>query len=91
MIDTLITNATIVTVNNNREILNNGALAIKGDRIIDIGSSEVLTKKYRDAQKIIDATGKAIFPGLINTHNHLFQSLLKGLGDDRASYVSKRG
>lgn len=84
MIDTLITNATIVTINNNREILNNGALAIKGDRIIDIGSSEVLTKKYRDAQKIIDATGKAIFPGLINTHNHLFQSLLKGLGDDRA-------
>ncbi|MBU4349228.1 MAG: amidohydrolase [Actinomycetia bacterium] len=84
MMDILIKNATIVTVNKQREILKNCALAVKGNLISDIGSNSVLEKKYAEAKKTIDATGKIIFPGLINTHNHLFQTLLKGLGDDLA-------
>ena len=81
---TLIKNAIIVTVNEEREVLFNGAIAIEEDRILDIGNSNDLEEKYKDAQKVIDATGKVIFPGFINTHNHLFQVLLKGLGDDMA-------
>ncbi len=84
MIDILIKNATIVTVNKQRETLKNCALVVKGNLIFDIGSSNVLEKKYPQVRKTIDATGKIIFPGLINTHNHLFQTLLKGLGDDLA-------
>ncbi len=82
MIDILIKNATIVTVDEDRRVLFDGALAIKKDRIIAIGSTEDVLKEYREAKKIIDAKGKVIFPGFINTHNHLFQTLLKGLGDD---------
>jgi len=82
MVDLLIKNAIIITVNKRREILRNYALAIKGDLILDIGPNNVLEKKYSEVRKIIDANGKIIFPGLINTHNHLFQTLLKGLGDD---------
>mgnify|MGYP000079276402 CR=1 FL=1 len=83
MLDLLILNGTIVTVNPKREILLNGALAIQDDRIVEIGPSEVLQEKYTEVKKVLDATGKAVFPGLINTHNHLFQTLLKGLGDDK--------
>ncbi|WMM25036.1 amidohydrolase [Tissierella sp. MB52-C2] len=82
MMDILIKNATIVTVNKKREVFFDGALAIKDDRIVGVGPTEEVLKEYGDAKKIIDAEGKVIFPGFINTHNHLFQTLLKGLGDD---------
>ena len=78
----LIENVVIVTVNKDREILENHALVIEGSRIKDIGPSELIKRKYKDIEKKIDGHGKIIFPGLINTHNHLFQTLLKGLGDD---------
>lgn len=82
MIDILIKNATIVTVNKDREVFFDGALAIKGDSIVAVGPTKEVVKEYSNAKKIIDAEGKVIFPGFINTHNHLFQTLLKGLGDD---------
>lgn len=82
MIDILIKNAIIVTVNKDRDVLFDGAIAVKGDKIMDIGDSKDLEKKYKNIKKEIDGSGKVIFPGFINTHNHLFQVLLKGLGDD---------
>ena len=84
MIDLLIKDAVIVTVNPRREILWNGALAIRGGRILEIGDSAHVCGRYPEAADVIDASGKVVFPGLINTHNHLFQTLLKGLGDDMA-------
>lgn len=78
----LIDNVIIVTVNKDREILENHTLVIEGSRIKDIGPSDIIKRKYEDIEKKIDGCGKIIFPGLINTHNHLFQTLLKGLGDD---------
>lgn len=83
MIDLLIKNAMIVTVNKEREVLKRHSLAVKDDCIIDIGPDQVLENKYQDVKKVIDAENKILFPGLINTHNHLFQNLLKGLGDDK--------
>lgn len=82
MIDILIKNAIIVTVNKDREVLFDGGLAIKDDKIVSVGPTEEVLKEYKEAKKIIDAKNKVIFPGFINTHNHLFQTLLKGLGDD---------
>ncbi|MDA3939935.1 MAG: amidohydrolase [Spirochaetia bacterium] len=82
MADLLIENITIVTMNEKREILEKYAFVVDGSLIKDIGPSELIKAKYKDTKKIIDGTGKIIFPGLINTHNHLFQTLLKGLGDD---------
>ena len=77
-------NGIIVTVNKEREILYNGAIAIEGNKIADIGESRELEEKYKDAEKVTDLGGKVLFPGFVNTHNHLFQTLLKGLGDDMA-------
>ncbi len=80
--DMLLYNAIIVTVNAQRETLYNGAMAVDKGRIVELGDSAELCRKYPDATKKVDCEGKIIFPGFINTHNHLFQSLLKGLGDD---------
>lgn len=82
MADYIIKNATIVTVNPNREVLWDAALVIENGKIKDIGPIKEIESKFGNSGKVIDANGKILFPGFVNTHNHLFQSLLKGLGDD---------
>ncbi|HEY3315420.1 MAG TPA: amidohydrolase [Bacillota bacterium] len=81
MYDLLIKNAHVVTLNAKREIIFPGAVAITGDSIAAVG--KVSDFDGAEARRVIDATGSAVFPGFVNTHTHLFQSLLKGLGDDR--------
>ena len=80
--DLIVTHACIVTMDPNRRILNDAALAVVGDTIAAIGTSEQILREY-ESGRVIDATDKALFPGFINTHSHLFQVLLKGLGRDK--------
>ncbi|NMA13044.1 MAG: amidohydrolase [Chloroflexi bacterium] len=79
----LITNGWIVTMDKQRNIYRNGALAIDGSRITEVGETNALKQKYPQAE-IIDATNKVVIPGLVNGHVHLFQVLYRGLGDDLA-------
>lgn len=82
MLDCLLKNGIIVTVNRDREIFFKGAVAVNNGRIVDVGPSKELEAKYMESSSTINLDGKIIFPGFINTHNHLYQTLLKGLGDD---------
>jgi len=82
-IDLFITHGTIVTQNDAREVIEDGAIAVRGDRIVDIGPTARLTAQYT-AVDTLDVRGSAVFPGLINTHIHLFQTGVKGLGEDMA-------
>jgi len=81
MFDLLIKNAHVVTVNARRERFFPGTVAVTGDTIAAVGRTGDFAGA--EARRVIDASGSAVFPGLINTHTHLFQALLKGLGDDR--------
>lgn len=83
MIDCLITNTIVVTMNPAREVLYEASIAIDQGRILAVGDSDAIAKQYPQARRVIDGEGKAVFPGLINTHNHLFQTNLKGMGDDK--------
>ncbi|OPL12079.1 MAG: hypothetical protein AVO34_02400 [Firmicutes bacterium ML8_F2] len=79
----LIKNATLVTQDNKRRIVENAGLFIERDKIKDIGQSKTIEKKYaRQAKKVIDGQGKIVMPGLINTHGHLAMTLLRGYADD---------
>lgn len=78
----LLTHATVVTMNPRRDVINDGAVYISNDRIQDVGTTSELLAKYSHTE-VIDCTDRVIIPGLVNTHTHLFQTLLKGLGDDR--------
>lgn len=81
--DLLIRDACVVTVNARREVWGRGAVAVRDGRFVAVGDSQQLTEVI-EAQQVIDATGKVLFPGMINTHTHLYQTLLKGLGNGRA-------
>ena len=83
----LFTHATIITVTKSREVILNGALLVTDGRIAALGKTADLFTQL-DVQnelarvEIIDCTNKIILPGLINTHAHLAQSLLRGLAED---------
>jgi len=64
-----------------RTVYNHGTVAIEDGLIVDVGSSTELAKRHK-AEKTIDATNMAVLPGFVNTHTHLFQTLLRSLGDD---------
>lgn len=73
--------ATIITVNQRREIIHEGYIRVDVDRITAIGKGKYSQELPTDTHEI-DCRGKIIIPGLINTHAHLVQSLLRGLAED---------
>lgn len=78
---TLFYNATIITVNQRREIIQQGYIRVDIDRITEIGQGKYPIELPTQTQQI-DCQGKIIIPGLINSHAHLVQSLLRGLAED---------
>jgi len=82
MQDILILNGTVVTMDQNRRILKDGAVAIRGDRIAEVGKSKELQKKY-SGETIIDARNKLVLPGLVNLHAHVTQTLCRVTCEDR--------
>ena len=66
------------------KIIENGAVFIKDGKIADVGKSDQLEKKYK-ADVVIDATKKAVMPGLIDTHCHVGQTYVGALIDDLPS------
>ena len=83
MVDILIRNATVITLNSFREIIRDGGIAVEGGRIVAVGPSAEIESGYR-ADETIDGKGMVAIPGLINAHTHIYQDLLRGLGDDMA-------
>jgi cytosine/adenosine deaminase-related metal-dependent hydrolase len=77
----LFTHATIVTVDVTRSIYDDGAILVQGNRIADIGSASELKSKYPNEEEI-NLEGRIIIPGLISTHMHTAQTLLRGTADD---------
>jgi 5-methylthioadenosine/S-adenosylhomocysteine deaminase len=80
-VDLLISGGTFVTMDASRAILDDGAVAVKGDTIIAVGPRSELEAKYAAAQTI-DAKGKLVLPGFINGHTHVPMTLFRGLHDD---------
>lgn len=78
----LFIHATIITVSKDREIVLDGALLVRNGRIAAIDKTDILISDVDEMTEVIDCTNKIIVPGLINTHAHLAQSLLRGLAED---------
>ena len=77
----LIENAIIVTMDPRRRVIEGGSVFVEDGRIAEVraGSSSAPARK---AELKIDARGMAVIPGLVDTHMHLAQSLLRGCADD---------
>ena len=77
----LITNAKLFTRDNNRPFIDNGAVAIEGKKIKEVGTTDELMAKYKDAT-IKDAKGRLVMPGFINAHMHYYSTFARGLALD---------
>jgi cytosine/adenosine deaminase-related metal-dependent hydrolase len=74
-------NATIITMNPRREIITHGAVVVEGTRILDIGKSKDLAIQYPQHNHI-NCNGNVLLPGLIDTHVHTAQAMIRGCADD---------
>jgi 5-methylthioadenosine/S-adenosylhomocysteine deaminase len=79
--DLLIVGGTVVTMDKDRRVIEDGAVAVKNGEIISVGTRASVTNNLK-AKQTIDAKGKVIIPGLINTHTHIPMSLFRGIADD---------
>ncbi|MBN1843054.1 MAG: amidohydrolase [Deltaproteobacteria bacterium] len=80
-IDMMIRNGKVLTMAPDNAVIERGAVAVSGDRIVEIGPEDVLASQYQ-ARKVIDACGGIIMPGLINVHTHAAMTCFRGLADD---------
>ena len=80
-VDILLMGGMVVTMNDQYDIIENGAVAIVGDSIAAVGTAESITAEY-EADEQVDCTGQVIMPGLVNAHTHIPMTLFRGLNDD---------
>src|SRR5438105_2103086 len=71
----------VVTMDAQRRVIQNGAVAIRGERILAAGPRVEIDRRYSAAQRL-DKPEALIAPGLINTHTHAAMCLMRGIADD---------
>jgi 5-methylthioadenosine/S-adenosylhomocysteine deaminase len=81
--DLVVTGGTVVTMDGQRRVIEDGAIAIRGDLIVAVGPRAEIESRFEAAQTI-GAHGALVMPGLINGHAHAAMSLFRGLADDLA-------
>ena len=74
-------NITIITMNPKREIITQGAILVEGKNIVEVGKARDLVAKHPEHRRV-DCGGKLLMPGLIDTHVHLAQAMIRGCADD---------
>jgi putative selenium metabolism protein SsnA len=71
----LITNGHLVTLDEDNRVIVNGSVFIENKQIVEVGESSAVRQQ---ADRIIDARGSVVLPGLINTHHHLYSTFARG-------------
>lgn len=74
----LIGNGMVITQDVKNPFITNGAVVLKDNLILEVGNYEDLKDKYKEYE-FIDAKGKVIMPGLINTHHHIYSAFARGM------------
>lgn len=77
----MVVGATVVTMDAQGTVIDDGAVAMRSGRIIAVGPRSELADAFPDARKI-SAAGGLVVPGLVNTHTHVPMTLFRGLADD---------
>jgi cytosine/adenosine deaminase-related metal-dependent hydrolase len=79
-VDLIVKNATVITMNPERDVIQQGFVAVTGNKISAVNDSSHLSDF--EAETVIDAEGDIVLPGLINTHTHVSMTLFRSLADD---------
>ncbi len=80
-VDLIVTGRYVVTMDGSRRVIENGAVAIQGSQIVEVGPAADIAKKHTARQRI-DRPRAILAPGLINTHGHAPMVLFRGIADD---------
>jgi 5-methylthioadenosine/S-adenosylhomocysteine deaminase len=80
-VDHILKNAIVLTMDEEFQIFDPGAVAVEGDSIISVGSESSILENYKSDQ-VLDCQHQVVLPGLINAHTHVPMTLLRGLADD---------
>lgn len=78
--DLMITDATVLTMNAENRVFEQGTVVVKGNKIVAVGGPEI-AKQY-EATTVLDVDGDIVMPGLINTHTHASMTVFRSLADD---------
>jgi 5-methylthioadenosine/S-adenosylhomocysteine deaminase len=79
--DLIVRGGTVVTMDGERRVIEDGAVAVLGGRIVAVGKRADVERRF-SAREVIDATGRVVMPGLVNGHTHVPMTLFRGLADD---------
>jgi len=74
----LIGNGRVITRDSAQPLIEHGAVLVEGNRILKVGKNGDLRKEHPEAE-FVDARNGLIMPGLINTHNHIYSAMARGL------------
>ena len=80
-VDVLLTGGSVATMNSSFDLFEPGAVAIREGVIEAVGPVDQITDLYA-ADEVVDCSGCAVIPGLINAHTHAPMTLLRGVADD---------
>src|ERR1019366_9460995 len=72
----------IITEDAQHRVIENGAVAIRADRIVAVGTKAEIDARFHAAHRL-DRPGAILSPGLVNTHTHAAMSLFRGIADDK--------
>jgi len=79
--DLIVSARYVVTMDGRQRLIEDGAVAVRGERIAAVGSRAEILRQFQARQRI-DKGDAILAPGLINTHAHAGMSLLRGIADD---------
>ncbi len=80
-VDYIICGDYVLPMDEKLSVIRDGAIAVKGTGILEVGTSKEIFEKYT-SEVIIGGGGKVVFPGLINTHTHAAMVYFRGIADD---------
>ncbi|MBO1080658.1 amidohydrolase family protein [Roseomonas haemaphysalidis] len=88
MADTIIEHGTVITMDPARRVIEDGAVAVQGGRIVAVGTTAEVAASHPHAARRIDARHKAVLPGFIDGHTHAGHAMVRtaGGGDSKAWY-----
>lgn len=85
--DTIITDALVVTMDDDRRVISDGAIAIAGGRLVAIGKTADIVREWR-SDDVIDGRRFVVTPGLVNTHVHITgEPLTRGFVPDDTPFI----
>ena len=81
MSELVVTGGVVVTLDDARRVIPDGAVAMRGGRILAVGTAAEIAAQFPAPDRVLDARGKAVLPGLIDTHAHAGHGLVKTMGN----------